>query len=132
MKGLKDKLEASRKAMVDVETEKVTMHNAFLKTKGESLKAMTDTLLAKKITMTETTAQLAGVKRKVNKLTEQVAKLAGDETARTCARTKSEWNEKQADRVREKAALGEAIRYLTETSFVQLPQVPRTDIDAAE
>lgn len=134
MKGLKDKLEKSRALMKSTEEEKSQMHNAFIDTKGKSLKSMTSTLTEKKILLTETQAKLTGVQQKIAKLTEEVDTLQekAGKTRQTCDTTESEWKQRQEDRVKEKAALNEAIRYLTESalnqvSFLQLSAEGRND-----
>jgi len=64
MKGLHDKLTKTREMMIKTEKEKVKMHDSFMETKGASLKALSDKLSEKKISLTETTAKGAGVKQK--------------------------------------------------------------------
>jgi len=125
MKGLKEKLERSRVSLIKTEKEKVSMHNSFMGTKGKSLKALVDTTTTKKIQLTETSAKQSGVKRKIGKLTDELSNLqeAASRTNGTCQSTQQEWKSRQADRIKEKAALTEAIRYLAATSFQQLSQV---------
>merc|ERR1719506_2969824 len=116
MKGLKEKLSKSRASMKATEEEKVKMHNSFMETKGKSLKALTDSTTEKKISLSETTAKQAGTKRKIGKLTEEVASLraASTKTSQLEATTKQEWSARQADRTKERATLKEAIRYLAD------------------
>jgi len=127
MKGLKDKLTKTRAIMESTEKEKVKMHDSFLATKGESLKSMSDKRVEKKITLTETNAKDANVKRKIGKLTEEVAKLyqAQEKTASNCLTSEQEWKVRQADRTKEKAALNEAVRFLTQDALEQLSLVQR-------
>lgn len=122
MKGLQDKLTRTRAMMLKTEKEKVKMHNDFMETKGSSLKAMSDKKAEKRIAFTETSAKEAGVKMKIGKLTTQVAKLVEYQakTASTCLTAQNEWKVRQADRTKEKAALNEAVRYLTQDSLEQL------------
>jgi len=131
MKGLKDKLEKTRKSLMSTEQEKVKMHNSFMETKGKSLKAVTDSTTEKKIALSETTAKEAGTKRKIAKLTESVSSLQGAVTKTTEleSTTKQEWSARQADRTKEKATLSEGIRYLTETSLEQVSAVPERSED---
>jgi hypothetical protein len=134
MKGLKEKLTKTRASLKSTEEEKVKMHNSFLSTKGESMKVMSDTTTAKKILLTETSAKQAGTKQKILKLTEESAKLLENQRKvdESCSTSKQEWKVRQADRTDEKAALGEAIRYLKELSFEQvsfIQQVPEQSID---
>lgn len=131
MKGLKDKLEKTRKSLMSTEQEKVKMHNSFMETKGKSLKAVTDSTTEKKIALSETTAKEAGTKRKIAKLTESVSSLQGAVTKTTEleSTTKQEWSARQADRTKEKATLSEGIRYLTETSLEQVSAVPERNED---
>merc|ERR1719352_512316 len=131
MKGLKDKLEKTRKSLMSTEQEKVKMHNSFMETKGKSLKAVTDSTTKKKIALSETTAKEAGTKRKIAKLTESVSSLQGavSKTTELEATTKQEWSARQADRTKEKATLSEGIRYLTETSLEQVSAVPERNED---
>lgn len=131
MKGLKDKLEKTRKSLMSTEQEKVKMHNSFMETKGKSLKAVTDSTTEKKIALSETTAKEAGTKRKIAKLTESVSSLQGavSKTTELEATTKQEWSARQADRTKEKATLSEGIRYLTETSLEQVSAVPERSED---
>jgi len=125
MKGLKEKLEKSHNILKKVEGEKVEMHDKFMATKASSLKALSDKTVEKKIMLAETTAKEAGVKQKIGKLEDEVAKLliAAQETSDSCQTTSREWKTRQADRTKEKAALNEAIRFLTETSLEQLSLV---------
>merc|ERR1719352_742536 len=131
MKGLKEKLSKSRASMKATEEEKVKMHNSFMETKGKSLKALTDSTTEKKISLSETTAKQAGTKRKIGKLTEEVASLraASTKTSQLEATTKQEWSARQADRTKERATLKEAIRYLAESSFEQLTLVQESTED---
>jgi len=129
MKGLNDKLQKTRAELKGTEAEKVKMHNSFMDTKGQSLKSLTDTLTAKKISLSETTAKEAGTKRKIGKLTEQVDQLTKQhaDTSSTCSKTKHKWQVRQSDRTKEKAALNEAVRYLTQSSsFGQLSVVQQS------
>jgi chromosome segregation ATPase len=132
MKGLKTKLEKSRKNLKEVEEEKVKMHNSFMTTKGQSLKSLTDTTTSKKILLTETSAKQAGVEQKIGKLTEELDKLlkSAAHTDDNCQTSQEEWKNRQADRTREKAALDEAIRYLTQTAFEQISLVQAFFVDS--
>jgi len=134
MKGLKDKLSKSRAEMLKVEKDKVTMHDSFMDTKGKTLKALGDSTVGKKIELAETTAKQAGTKRKIGKLTDSVASLeaAAAKTASSCMTTRNEWQVRQADRVKEKAALNEAVRFLTESSFEQLSMMQESIPDSDE
>lgn len=131
MKGLNEKLQKTQAELKGTEEEKVKMHNSFLKTKGMSLKSLTDTLTAKKISLSETTAKEAGTKRKIGKLTEQVDQLTKQQadTSSTCSKTKHKWQVRQTDRTKEKAALNEAVRYLTQSSFEQSSMVQQSTED---
>merc|ERR1719487_793305 len=122
MKGLEDKLKKSRAELESVEKEKVKMHNSFMDTTGKRMKEIADETTEKKILLSETTAKQAGTKRKIGKLTDEVTTLTdnGIKTAETCQTAKHEWSVRQADRTKEKAALNEAVRYLSESSFEQL------------
>jgi len=128
MKGLQEKLLKTQAELKRVETEKVQMHNDFMATKGQSLKSLGDTTTAKKIALSEVTAKEAGTKRKIGKLTDQVDELIKNqlETQKSCQNTKHEWQVRQVDRTKEKAALNEAIRYLTQTSLEQLSLVQKS------
>jgi len=121
MKGLKDKLSKSRELLMKTEEEKVKMHNSFMKTKGEALKLLQDTTTKKKIELTEVTAKESNVQRKINKGSEEVAKLqeAAGRTEEACEKAQQEWKIRSEDRTKEKAALSEAVRYLTETGKEQ-------------
>lgn len=132
MKGLKDKLTKTRNQLEKVEKEKVQMHNEFMDTKGKSLKSLTDGNAAKKITLAETTAKEAGTKRKIGKLTEEVDTLAKNamETNEVCQKTAHEWEIRQADRTKEKAALNQAIKFLVESSKEQRKVVKLIQEDA--
>jgi len=125
MKGLKEKLEKSRVSMKKTEDEKVQMHDSFIQTKSSSLKAMTDKSVEKRIANTETNAKESSTKQRIGKLVEEVSKLVGavDKTAQTCQANKNEWKIRQEDRTKEKAALAEAIRFLSEAVFEQLSLV---------
>jgi len=134
MKGLDEKLKKTRVELETVEKEKVKMHNEFMDTKGKSMKALGEASTAKKITLSETTAQQAGTKRKIAKLTDEVASLQSSvqKTSETCTSTKQDWKVRQGDRDKEKAALSEAIRYLTESSFEQLSLVQQRAEDTED
>merc|ERR1712072_586285 len=110
MKGLQEKLEKSRAELKKTEEEKVKMHDSFMKTKGASLKMLQDTTTEKKILLTETTAKQSGTKRKIGKLTDDLAKLVenGGKVNESCQTAKNDWKVRQADRIKEKAALTEA------------------------
>jgi hypothetical protein len=125
MKGLKDKLAKSRVDMKEKEADAVTMHDSFITTKKQSLKSLNDATLAKKIEVSETTAKESGTKRKIDKLTQEIEDLQkkSTKTTETCDQTKDDWKLREADRTKEKAALNEAVRYLTETSLEQLSLV---------
>jgi len=125
MKGLQEKLTKTRGELESVEKEKVTMHNSFMDTKGKSMKALGDVTTQKKIALAETTAQQAGTKRKIAKLTDEVASLASSsqKTSKTCLSTRQDWKLRQGDRDKEKAALSEAVRFLNESSFEQVSMV---------
>jgi len=129
MKGLQEKLTKTRDMMLKTEKEKVEMHNSFMTTKGSSLKALTDKRAEKKILLTETTAKEAGVNMKIGKLTDEVAKLTENlaKTVSTCQRTDSEWTVRQADRTKEKAALNEAIRFMTVDLMDQKLLIQKSD-----
>jgi hypothetical protein len=94
-------------------------------------KALTDETLAKNILLSETEAKEVGVKTRIGKLIEEVNDLSKwlEEVSGRCRTTKEEWKIRQDDRVQEKAALNEAIGYLTETSFAQTFSDPRTSFD---
>lgn len=121
MKGLKEKLQKSRDLLMKTEEEKVKMHNSFMSTKGQALKLLQDTTTKKKIELTEVTAKESNVQRKIKKGSEEVAKLqeAAGRTEETCEKTEQEWKIRSEDRTKEKAALSEAVRYLTETGKEQ-------------
>jgi len=131
MKGLEDKLKKSRAELESVEKEKVKMHNSFMDTTGKRMKEIADETTEKKILLSETTAKQAGTKRKIGKLTDEVATLTdnGIKTAETCQTAKHEWSVRQADRTKEKAALNEAVRYLSESSFEQLSLMQESNED---
>jgi len=134
MKGLNDKLQKTQNELKGTEVEKVKMHNSFMDTKGQSLKMLTDTLTAKKIALAETTAKEAGTKRKIGKLTEQVDQLTKQQadTSSTCSKTKHKWQVRQTDRTKEKAALNEAVRFLTQSAFDQLSMVQHSTEDTSD
>merc|ERR1711988_633385 len=117
-----------------IEADKVKMHNSFMETKGKSMKALSDSTTEKKIALAETTAKQAGTKRKIGKLADEVTTLqkAATKTTATCSEAANEWTTRQADRTKEKAALNEAIRYLTESSFEQLSLVQESNEDNDE
>merc|ERR1719217_1279032 len=104
MKGLLDKLQASRALMRKTEEEKVRMHNSFMETKGLSMKALRGKYVEKTILNTETMAKEASTKQKIGKLMEEVDKLveAVDKTNVNCQSTRNEWTTRQADRTKEK------------------------------
>jgi len=124
MRGLKAKLEKSRASLKQNEQDQVKMHNIFMETKGKTLKSLTDGTTERKILLTETSAKQSGVNRKVGQLTENVAKLldSAGKTAEACDKTAQGWKVREADRVKEKAALAEAIAFLKDGA-VTLMQV---------
>jgi len=131
MKGLKHKLSKTRAQLKTTEQDKVKMHNSFMATKGATLKALSDTTLVKKISLSETDAKESGTKRKIGKLGEEVAEIASAsaKSSEICQTTKEEWKVRQADRTKERQALSEAIRFLTSSAFVQLGSVQKTNED---
>jgi len=131
MKGLKEKLEKTRASLKKTEGEKVAMHNSFMKTKGASLKIVEDTVTAKQIALSETSAKESGTTRKDGKLKEEIETLAAStiSTAASCQTTKDEWIVRQTDRTKEKAALNEAIRFLKTTALEQLSLVQKAVVN---
>lgn len=123
MKGLRDRLLKAGQALKTKEDEEVKMHNKFLEVKGAFLKSSNDALLAKKIELTETTVKQATVTRTIGTLEEDLERCVrqAEEVAQRCSKAKETWRVRQADRTQEKAALREAVIFLTETSFEQLP-----------
>lgn len=134
MKGLKHKLSKARAQLSKTEQDKVKMHNSFMATKSQSIKALSDTTLAKNILLSETDAKESGTKRKIGKLTEEVAEIASAsaKASEICRTTKEEWRVRQADRTKERQALSEAIRFLTSSSFIQLSSAQKTNEDGSD
>lgn len=122
MKGLKDKIVKTRNEMMTTEEEKVSMHNNFMQTKGESLRNLQESTTNKKIEDTEAKGRKESTERKIAKLTEEIAELEerSKHTEEMCETTTEEWKVRQEDRTKEKAALTEAIRYLGESNREQL------------
>jgi len=122
MEGLKDKLEKTRASMKVADEENDKMHNSFMKTRGESLNFLTVSVTEKKNLLAETNAKQSGLERTIGKLTEEVATLAesGSRTGETCEKAEKNWKVRQEDRTKEKAALREAIRYLTASALEQV------------
>merc|ERR1712159_245414 len=122
MKGLKDKLVKTRTEIMKTEEEKVSMHNSFMQTKGQSLANLQEATTNKKIENTEVNGRKDSTERKIAKLTEEIAELEerSKHTEDMCEKTREEWKVRQEDRTKEKAALTEAIRFLTESNKEQL------------
>jgi hypothetical protein len=122
MKGLKDKLVKTRTEVMKTEEEEVSMHNSFMQTKGQSLANLQEATTNKKIENTETHGRKESTQRKISKLTEEIAELEdrSKHTKDVCEKTTEEWKVRQEDRTKEKAALTEAIRFLTESNKEQL------------
>jgi len=134
MKGLQEKLEKTRAELKKTEEEKVKMHDSFMKTKGTSLKMLQDTTTEKTILLTETTAKQSGTKRKIGKLTDDLAKLVenGSKVNESCQTAKHDWKVRQADRIKEKAALTEAVQYLKDLAFQQISLVQKEPVNSNE
>jgi hypothetical protein len=118
MKGLKDKLDKSRDVMQKTELDKVHMYDDFMHTKGELQHNLESSLSDDKISLAEAEAHLTGVLRHIAKLKDEAADLAQhlDKTKEKCDTAQKQWEVRQEDRAKEKAALSEAIRYLNQTA----------------
>lgn len=121
MKGLEERLGKTRVTTIKKEKEKVAMHNTFMKTKGADAKLKADALSAKKIELSETNAKYTMSKVKIQKFAGDVAEVKVNivKTDQACKKAAHEWTLRQADRVKEKAALNQAIKTLQSTAFIQ-------------
>lgn len=117
MKQLKINLETNMASAEKAETEKATIHATMMSTKQKQLKALQEFSSQKRTEMTEERVELANadaaMRREESKLASLKETQAG--TTKHCDTKRQEWDVRTEERVQEKAAISEAISYLTLT-----------------
>lgn len=115
MKQLKINLESNMASAEKAETEKSTIHASMIATKQKQLKALQEFSSQKRTEMTEERVELANAEAAMRREESKLASLKETQagTKKHCDTKKEEWDVRTDERAHEKAAISEAISYLT-------------------
>lgn len=118
MKGLKERLEKSKSEMEATEATSNEKANTLLATKKAQASQLQDEKALKGEMTTENGVALAEVKNSVKKSLKQIDELTVllQDTVHRCDAKKQWWHRRGQDRLQEKAALKQAINFVTEST----------------